>query len=323
MSDLYTLGEGEAYGEMAAFAGFGDDLELAAELADALFDADQSEAAVARGGGVEAAAIVADGQFQLGGRIFELHLRLLGAGVAGAVGECFLHDTVGAHFVLLGQVLKFAFGLDGDGYAAPFREVAGLPLEGGEEAAIEDGGAEADGEIADGAEGLFGDGFGFGEVMGEVGRVFAELFQGGEFHAEAGEHLADFVVEFSGERFALLLLGVHELGGEVAELFFGLFGFDALAIGAGFEGGDADDAADGDEDADGEGDADDAFNIGAEGDLAEVHLLVLLAVGGGGESVDFIGDGEDGLAAGALLFAEEICGALAAFVGGPAEGGGD
>ncbi len=219
--------------------------------------------------------------------------------------------------------MKFAFGLDGDGDAAPFREVAGLPLEGGEEAEIEDGGAEADGEIADGAEGLFGDGFGFGEVVGEVGRVLAELFEGGEFHAESGEHLADLVVEFAGEGFALLFLGVHELCGEVAELFFGLFGFGALAVGAGFEGGDADDAADGDEDADGEGDADDAFNLGAEGDLAEVHLLVLLAVGGGGESVDFIGDGEDGLAAGALLFAEEKCGALAAFVGGPAEGGGD
>lgn len=248
---------------------------------------------------------------------------LPGAGVAGAVGKRLLDDAVGAHLVFFGEGFEFAFGLDGDGDAAPFREVAGLPLEGGEEAEIEDGGAEADGEIADGAEGLFGDGFGFGEVMGEVGRVVTELFEGGEFHAEAGEHLADFVVEFAGEGFALLLLRVHELGGEVAELFFGLFGFGALAIGAGFEGGDADDAADGDEDADGEGDGDDAFNLGAEGDLAEVNLLVLLAVGGGGECVDFVGDGEDGLAAGTPLFAEEIGGALAAFIGGPAEGGGD
>lgn len=135
--------------------------------------------------------------------------------------------------------------------------------------------------------------------------------------------MADLVVEFAGKGFALLLLRVHELGGEVAELFFGLFGFGALAIGAGFEGGDTDDAADGDEDADGEGDADDAFNLGAEGDLAEVHLLVLLAVGGGGEGVDFIGDGEDGLAAGALLFTEEKRGAFTAFGGRPAEDGSD
>ena len=174
---MSALGERKAHGEMGAFAGFGDDLEFAVEFAGALFDADQAETAVAGGTGIEAAAIVGDGQFQLGGGFFELHLRLFGGGMAGAVGECFLHDTVGAHFVLLGQVLEFAFGLDGDGDAAPFREVAGLPLEGGEETEIEDGGAEADGEIADGAEGLFGNGFGFGEVMGEVGRVVTELFE--------------------------------------------------------------------------------------------------------------------------------------------------
>lgn len=201
--------------------------------------------------------------------------------------------------------------------------MAGLPLEGGEEAEIEDGWAEADGEIADGAERLFGDGLGFGEVMGEVGRVVAELFEGGELHAESGEHLADFVVEFAGEGFALLFLGVHELGGEMAELLFGLFGFGALAVGAGFEGGDADDATEGDENADGEGDGDDALNFGAEGDLAEIHLLILLAVGGGGEGVDFIGDGEDGLAAGALLFAEKVRRLLAALFGGPTEDRGD
>ena len=219
--------------------------------------------------------------------------------------------------------MEFAIRLNRDGDAAPLREVAGLPLEGGEEAEVEDGGAEADGEIADGAEGLFGDGFGFGEVMGELGRVFAELFERGEFHAKAGEHLADFVVEFAGEGFALLLLGVHELGGEVPELLFGLFGFGALAVGSGFEGGDAEDAGDGDQDADGEGDGNDAFDFGAESNLAEVHLLVLLAVGGGGECIDFIGDSEDGLAAGTLLFAEEECRSFAAFGGGPAEDGGD
>ncbi len=102
MSYLYALGERKAHGEVAAFAGFGDDLEFAAELADALFDADQAEASVARGAGIEAAAIVVDGQFQLGGGFFELHLRLFGAGVAGTVGERLLDDAVGAHLVLLG-----------------------------------------------------------------------------------------------------------------------------------------------------------------------------------------------------------------------------
>ncbi len=77
-------------------------MEFAAEFADALFDADQTEAAVARGAGVEAAAIVIDRDLQLGGGRFEMYYCLLCAGVAGAVGERLLDDAVDAHFVLFG-----------------------------------------------------------------------------------------------------------------------------------------------------------------------------------------------------------------------------
>ena len=135
--------------------------------------------------------------------------------------------------------------------------------------------------------------------------------------------MTDFVVEFAGDGLAFLFLGVHELGREVAKLVFGLGGTGELANGAMFQGGDADGAADGDEDADDKSNGDDLVHFGAKGELAEIQLAILFAVGRGGEGVDFVSDGEDGLPAWALLFAEEERGALGAFGGCPMKDGAD
>ena len=141
---------------MAALAGLGGNPEFAAKFADALFDSDQTKAAVAGSGGVEAAAVIVDGDFQVIGGLLQFDGRPLRSGMPGAIGERFLDDAVNAHFVLFGEGLEGAIGLDGNRDTTSFGEVAGLPLEGGEEAEVENGGAEADGEIADGAEGVLG-----------------------------------------------------------------------------------------------------------------------------------------------------------------------
>ena len=118
--------------------------------------------------GVEAVAIVFNGQTQSGGVLAHGHLDVVRAGVLDAVVQRFLDDAVDAGLVVFGKVFGNRGGVDGDPDAAAFRDFAGLPLEGGREAeVVEHGGAQQQRHIADHADGGFNQLLDLGGLGGE------------------------------------------------------------------------------------------------------------------------------------------------------------
>jgi len=171
-----------------------------------------------------------------------------GLGVFFAVIESFLGDTEDTGFGGVGEVFADVgsgeFGADAGAAGEGFE----LPLEGGAEAeVVEEAGAEEEGDVADHADGVFGELAGAGEAVG--GGAGGEEGDGvGDFEAEGGEGLADFVVEFAGERAAFFLLNFEEAGGE-------RFKFPGMGLAFAFGTGGEAEAKGGDSDADGEGEA--------------------------------------------------------------------
>lgn len=198
--------------EAGALAGGGEQFKATAGELDTFGEAGEAEGIVAGEGGgrVEAAAAVGDfdvedgiagGGGDSGGG---------GAGVTGDVGEGFLDNAVGGDFERSGETFggKREFECDEDASLAA--EVFEVGLQGGAQAEIvEEARAELEGEGADGGEEFVGDGEGFGE--GGAGGVGAGGF---ELKAEAGEELADLIVELVGEGVTLVFLHAEEAGGE-------------------------------------------------------------------------------------------------------------
>lgn len=110
-------------------------------------------------------------------------------------------------------------GVDFHFHVAAARDFASLPFESRNQTKIiEHGRAEKQGDVADGFDSAFGDGFYVRDLCLRDtvvrGDKFGEL---ANFDEERAEGLADFVVEFARNRAALFLLSFHEASGQAFE----------------------------------------------------------------------------------------------------------
>ena len=278
---------------MGSFAGAGFEGEGTAEFLDAFFDAEDSGAATGESAMVEgeAYAVVVDVEAEFLVFMGEIDADEFGLGVFFAVIEGFLGDAEDAGFGGVGEIFADVgtdeFGTD----AGAAGKVFELPLEGGAETeVVEEAGAEEEGDVADRADGIFGEFAGAGEAIGD-GAGGEEGDGVGDFEAEGGEGLPDFVVEFAGEGAAFFFLDFEESSGE---------GFQFLEVDLAVVfgvGGEAE-AESGDGDADGEGEAEEEGEGlgggGAVGDELGLGVDEFLSDGG----AEFLGEGEGGESAG-------------------------
>ena len=282
---------------------------LAAKAGDALLNAEQSHAFYVSG--VEAAAVVLNGELERIALLLGADAYARRARVAGAIMQRFLDDAIDAGFVIVGQIVG-DIGGDADFHSAALGNFASLPLEGGDEAEIvEHGRTEQQRHIAHHANGVLDQalhGFdaraivGAGEARGQI----AELDQ------DAGERLADFIVQLARDGAALGFLRLDQASGQFGELAAGFGDFLKSIVGASFElenpaggeGGHADSEDDGGEQSDGEAGA----KAAEQADDELVAGVQLLFVDGG----DTIGDGQHVLTSRKDGIAQEgVAGALA------------
>ena len=111
-------GRGSSNGELSAAAGFRVDLQRASEVGDAFLHADEAEAAFDFG--LEALAVVLNGEEEAVGLLTDSDADGLRLGVLGAVVQGFLDDAVDAGFMLLGEVFGNAVGGDVDAETGAF-----------------------------------------------------------------------------------------------------------------------------------------------------------------------------------------------------------
>jgi len=191
--------------EAGALAGLREQLEAAAGEADPFGDAGEAQRIVARerGGGVEAPAAIGDLDVQFGVARGDGDDGGVCARVAGDVGERLLHDAVGRNFEIDREPGRRERELEFDRNAGLAGKKFGLPVERGREAeVIEHARAERKRERPHALQEIVGDGERF--VEGRAG------FRGFELKAQAGEELADLIVEFLGEGAALVFLHAEE-----------------------------------------------------------------------------------------------------------------
>ena len=242
--------------EVGSFAGAGFEGEGAAEFLDAFFDAEDSGAAAGESAMVEGEtdAVVVDLEAEFLIFMGEVDADEFGLGVFFAVIEGFLGDAEDAGFGGVGEIFADVgtdeFGTD----AGAAGKIFELPLEGGAETeVVEEAGAEEEGDVADRADGIFGEFAGAGEAIGD-GAGGEEGDGVGDFEAEGGEGLPDFVVEFAGEGAAFFFLDFEESSGEG-------FKFHGVDLTVAFGTGGETEAEGSDDDADGEGEAEEE-NLG-------------------------------------------------------------
>jgi hypothetical protein len=142
-----------------------------------------------------------------------------------------------------------------------------LPFESGDEAEIvEHGRAEEKGDVANGFDGGFGDGFYVGDLrLGDVVVGRDELGELADFDEKGTKGLADLVVKLAGDGAAFFFLSFDHAGGEAFE-------FEAAAVesliaetGLFFKAEDVPAANQGHEDAGDEGEGDEPDEAGLEG----------------------------------------------------------
>ena len=206
-------GKGEFHGYGGSFTGARADAELAAQVMHAFFHAYQAQAADTAG--VEAVAVVFDGQQNFRSFLADFDHHFVRLGVAGAVVERFLDDAIDAGLVGIGELAGVFIGGDFDAQSGAFGDFAGLPFERGNQAQIvQHRRAQEQAHIADDVDAGFGqalDGF---DVAADFSGVRRDARGGvAGFDQERGEGLAHLIVQFAGDAAALLLLGGYQAGG--------------------------------------------------------------------------------------------------------------
>lgn len=173
--------------------------------------------------GVDAAAVIADGDTERGVAEGEVDFDSGGAGVFFDVVEGFLRDAEDAGADRGGKIVGDVGVAESSDNGGAAGEILGEPLEsGGEAEVIEEGGAKHEGDVPHGLDGGIDDIAGAFEAGVDVGYARGGgRFQAREFEAERGEGLADFVMEFARQAGAFGFLEGHQLVGEGLEVGLG------------------------------------------------------------------------------------------------------
>ena len=206
-----------------------------AQAFDAFLHSEDAQAAGALR--VEAASVVAHFDRDSTRAAGHAHSGVARPGVAHGIVESLLHQAIDADSVLVGQFVRHVLRFHRDLHPAAARDLAPLPLQGGNQPEIvEHGGTEQQRDVADGADGPLGERLhvveplaNFNGIRGQVGR------QPSEIHQQSAQRLADFVVQFARDGAALFLLRVHQAGGKTLQFVAALRQFAVASAGLPFE----------------------------------------------------------------------------------------
>lgn len=196
----------------------GLDREDAAEAANTLFHAENAHAALASG--IKTIAIVRDFHGDFIGVLNDRDFRVLCGSVRGGVIQSFLHEAVDTDFGIVAKIFGDALRVNFDFHIAAAGNFTSLPFEGGDQAqVIQHGRTQKKSDIANGFDGIFGDGF-YVRDLRVRGAVFGrdELRELADFDEERAERLADFIVQFARDGTALFFLSFDETRGQTFEL---------------------------------------------------------------------------------------------------------
>lgn len=203
--------------ETGALAGSGVKFELAAGEANALGGTGEAKGIVAGEGGtrITATAVVGNLDVERRGIGHDRDRGGGGGGVAGDVGEGFLDEAEDDRFKLGCEALRREHHVEFERDAGLRSKASGMPGEGRfEPEIIEDPRAKLERKFADGGEKFVGD----REGLAERGRGGSGGF---ELKAEAGEQLADLIVELLSQPATFLLAGPEQAGGQAVGAIFG------------------------------------------------------------------------------------------------------
>ena len=198
----------------------GLDREDAAEAANTLFHAENAHAALAFG--IKTIAVVRDFHGDFIGVLNDRDFRVLCGSVCGGVIQSFLHEAVDDRlWFRRPRSSDTSCRVNFDFHIAAAGDFTSLPFEGGDQAeVVEHGRTQKKSDIANGFDGVFGDGFYVGEICECAMRSSDanELRELADFDEERAERLADFIVQFARDGTALFFLSFDETRGQTFEL---------------------------------------------------------------------------------------------------------
>ena len=133
----------------------------------------------------------------------------------GDVGEGLLNHPVETGPVSVGKMIERGIHVSLDLHATRSRNFSDQPRQGRSQAQIvEHGGPQQHGDIANHAKSLLDDAHRMRDPRRKLTPgIAASSRHTRQLHAQAGEHLADLIVQFARQIFSLLLLGCTHLRG--------------------------------------------------------------------------------------------------------------